>query len=91
MAYTILKRTYDNAKKLNVEIKRSKNKDKKLDVFKNGKKLATIGDSDYLDYASYIDTKGLKYANVRKKIYIIHHKDDMNKGNGYYSKRLLWQ
>jgi hypothetical protein len=93
MAYTILQRTYDNAKKLGVQIKRAENKDKKLDVFKNGKKISTIGDSKYLDYASYIKNTGITNANVRKKIYIIRHKDDMTKkgSNGYYAKQLLWQ
>jgi hypothetical protein len=92
MAYTIKARTYANAKRLGVDIKLAKNKDKKLDVFKNGKKISTIGDSNYLDYASYIQQKGIQYANVRKKIYRVRHKDDINVKNtpGYFSSKILW-
>jgi hypothetical protein len=92
MTYRILKRSYDNAKKLGVDIKVAKNKDKKLDVFKNGKKISTIGDSNYLDYPSYIQQKGIDYANVRKKIYRVRHKDDINVKNtpGYFSSKILW-
>ena len=92
MSYIIKKRIRDNAKKLGVEIKIAKNPKKKLDVFKNGRKISTIGATGYSDYAHYIDDKGLTYANVRKKIYGIRHKDDMNVKHtpGYYSKKLLW-
>ena len=48
--------TYDlaiakaNAAKINVKVKPSKNKNKKLDVFdKDGKKLASIGSKYYYD------------------------------------------
>jgi hypothetical protein len=93
MTYTIKQRIRDNAKRIGVEIKLSKNPKKKIDVFnKEGKKLASIGDINYSDYAHYIDDKGLVFANVRKKIYGIHHINDMNVKNspGYYSKQLLW-
>jgi hypothetical protein len=92
MTYTIKQRIRDNAKKLGVEIKIAKNPKKKLDVFKNGSKVASIGAIGYSDYAHYIDDKGLTYANVRKKIYGIRHKNDMNVKNtpGYFSKQLLW-
>jgi hypothetical protein len=92
MTYIIKQRIRDNAKKLGVEIKIAKNPKKKLDVFKDGRKISTIGATGYSDYAHYIDDKGLTYANVRKKIYGIRHKDDMNKKNtpGYFAARLLW-
>ena len=90
--YNITQYTKNQAKKLNVEIKSSKNKNKKLDVFKDGKKIASIGSIGYLDYPSYIETKGLKYANERKKLYKIRHSKDLNKpnSNGFYANKLLW-
>ena len=46
---TNLKKARENASKLGVTIKVSTVKNKKLDVFKDGKKVASIGDirSDY--------------------------------------------
>ena len=41
MSYTITAYTRARAKKLGVQVKLSKNKKKKLDVFKNGKKVGS--------------------------------------------------
>ena len=66
MPYHITKYSYDQAKKLNVEIKPSTNKKKKIDVFKNDKKIASIGAIGYLDYPNFIKKNGLEYANQKK-------------------------
>jgi hypothetical protein len=52
--YTILKYSYDQAKKLNVEIQPSKHKNKKIDVYKDGVFICSIGDSRYKDYPNYL-------------------------------------
>ena len=80
-----------NAKKLNVEIKPSKKKDKKIDVFKNGDYLFSIGDNHYLDYPSYLQVDPL-LAEKRKKLYLKRHKKDMGMPgtNGFYASKLLW-
>lgn len=90
--YRITDYTKAKAKSLGVEVKPSSNPKKKIDVFKQSKKIATVGDINYFDYPSYIREKGLKYANERRRLYDMRHKNDMNvKGtNGFYSKRLLW-
>ena len=54
-SYKILNAQKINSKKLGVVIKPSKNKSKKIDVFKNEKKVATIGDSSYGDYQDNLD------------------------------------
>ena len=56
------------------------------------KKIATIGDSRYDDYPTFIDKKGLSYANQKKKLYRLRHKNDINNknGNGYWSSSILW-
>jgi hypothetical protein len=46
------------AKELGVQIKKSTNPKKKLDVFKNDKKVASCGAIGYSDYPTYIKTKG---------------------------------
>jgi len=83
---------FKNAKALGVEIKSSKTKGKKLDVFKGDDKVATIGDLKYNDYRSYIKKDGLEYANERKRLYRIRHGSDMNKVGtpSYFANKILW-
>lgn len=90
--YIITDYTKRKANSLGVIIKPSTNKNKKIDVFKNDKKIASIGDSKYLDYQLYIKTKGKEYADKRRELYKIRHsKDRKVKGsNGYYADNLLW-
>jgi hypothetical protein len=90
--YTITKRQKQNAKVLGVTIKPSSNKNKKIDVFYDGKKIAEIGDIRYMDYDLYIQYAGLTYANERRRLYKIRHdKDRKIKGSaGYYADKILW-
>jgi hypothetical protein len=88
--YHITKYSYDQAKKLNVEIKPSTNKNKKIDVFKNGKKISSIGAIGYNDYPTFIVKKGLSYANERRKLYKERHKKDLNSKNGKWANAILW-
>ena len=90
MPYKIKNYSFEQAKKLNVEIKPSRVKNKKIDVFKDGKKIASIGDSRYKDYPSYIESDGLGYATKRRSLYKSRHKKDLNSGAGYYANKILW-
>ena len=54
MAYKILPYSFRKAKELEVVIKPSSNILKKIDVFKNGKKLASIGARGMNDYPTYL-------------------------------------
>jgi len=87
--YKIEKYSYDKAKELNVKIKPSMDKNKKIDVYKNNVKIASIGNKNYLDYPKYIKEKGLEYANKRRFLYHLRHKKDNGK-NGKYAKAILW-
>ena len=92
MSYTITEYSRSNAKKLGVEIKPSTNAKKKIDVYKDGKKIASIGASGYSDYSTYIKTKGKKYADERRRLYKIRHAKTMNiaGSNSFYASRILW-
>jgi len=90
MPYKIKDYSFEQAKKLNVEIKPSRVKNKKIDVFKDGKKIASIGDSRFFDYPSYLETKGKTYADSRRKLYKSRHKKDLNSGAGYNANKILW-
>lgn len=90
--YRITEYSKRKAKKIGVKIKPSTLKGKKIDVFKKNKKVASIGSIGYKDYPTYIKTKGIKYANTRRKLYKIrHNKNRKIKGSkGYYADQILW-
>ena len=92
MPYKITNYTLKKAKILGVKVLPSKNKTKKIDVFKNGEKIASIGAYGMNDYPTYINKKGLKFAKTRRRLYRIRHKKDRHiKGtNGWYADKLLW-
>lgn len=92
MAYRPTKRQLLNAQKLGVMIVPSSNSRKKIDVYRNGKKISEIGATGYLDYDGYIRTEGLKVANERRRLYKLRHeKDRHRKGTaGYYADKILW-
>ena len=83
--------TYDlaiakkNAAKIGVEVMPSKNKKKKLDVYKYGKKVASIGSKYYYDYTITRDKQKQKaylarFAKTRVKV-----------GTpSYYAWKILW-
>ena len=48
-----------------------KYKGKKIDVFKNGKKIASVGAIGYNAYPTYKEKKGKKYADERRRLYKI--------------------
>jgi hypothetical protein len=53
--YDIKKYSFDQAKKLNVIIKPSTRKNKKIDVYdKTNNLIASIGDKKYKDYPTYL-------------------------------------
>tara|TARA_R110002073_G_scaffold117926_2_gene256743 strand:- start:1356 stop:1634 length:279 start_codon:yes stop_codon:yes gene_type:complete len=90
--YTIKPRQKRAAKRLGVTIKPSTTANKKLDVYKDDKKISSIGDINYNDYASYIKTNGLKYADNRKRLYKIRHEKTRKVvgSKSYYADQILW-
>ena len=90
--YRIKSHSYQAAKKLGVQIKPSATSGKKIDVFKNGKKIASIGATGYGDYPTFKQKYGKEYAENRRKAYRSRHKNNINvKGSpGYYAGKILW-
>jgi hypothetical protein len=90
--YEITNYTKQKAKELNVKIKPSSNPKKKIDVYKDNKKVASVGAIGYDDYPTYLIKKGKSYADERKRLYKIRHSKDKNiiGSNGYYADKLLW-
>lgn len=91
--YKILPYTKRKAKQLNVIVRPSKRKGKKIDVFdKDGNYLTSVGARGYLDYPTYLKMFGSQVANVRKRLYKIRHVKDRKVKNspGWYANNLLW-
>ena len=93
MPYTqdMLKDINNNAAKLGVSLKPSTNKAKKFDVYKDGKKVASIGSSSNLDYI-YYKGQDMQLAHKRRQAYIARHQKNLEvkDSNGYYAFHILW-
>lgn len=97
MKYKVKKYTLDQAKKYGVVVKPSNVDGKKIDVFEDGKKIASIGAIGYKDYPTYLEMEkeGLVEkgtAEKRRKLYMQRHKSDIQKvnSNGFWASVLLW-
>jgi hypothetical protein len=85
MVYVITQYSKQQAKKLGVEIKVSSNPKKKIDVFKNGEKISSIGQIGYTDYATTKDKE-------KRRLYRLRHKGEEKKvgSAGYFAWKILW-
>jgi len=85
------------ARRLGVVIRPSTEKNKKLDVFKNGIKIASVGDIRYGDFWTYVQDE--KYnrapkgtAAERRRLYKIRNANECAATGtvGYYACKILW-
>ena len=90
--YSIKNYTFHKAKIYGLTVKSSMKKGKKIDVYKNGEYIASIGSIDYSDYPTYLQTHNKEYADNRKRLYRCRHsKDSLIKMTpGWLSYNLLW-
>lgn len=94
-SYVISPYSKMKARKLKVRILPSMNPKKKIDVFKNGVKVASIGDVQYNDFPKYVALIGIEGANKRREAYHARHSHEPEIKNGlytpsYYAKNILW-
>ena len=105
--YSIKQYSLDRIKELNKKldtsafsIKLSKNPLKKLDVYLYDTVIASIGaikknGVPFMDYPTYLEEMGEKYANKRRKLYLARHakeKDiiDDNVSTSWWTRWILW-
>ena len=91
--YKILPYTAAQARRLNVRIRPSSRKGKKLDVYdRKGNFITSVGAKGYLDYPTYRKLFGKAVADQRRRLYKIRHQADRSvKGSpGWYADKLLW-
>lgn len=86
--YVILPYTKEKAKQIGLTVLPSIKKGKKIDVYKNGKLIASIGDINYKDYPTYLKEDGRDVANERRRLYRLRHtKNTLGEQLALY---LLW-
>lgn len=80
------------ARRLGVSVRPSSHPNKKLDVYKQGAKVASVGATGYGDYPTYLRTHGKRYADQRRRLYKQRHERDRLKPGtpGFYADQLLW-
>lgn len=90
--YSITPYTYTQAKRIGVTVNPSKNKTKKIDVLKHGKRIASVGAYGMNDYPTYIKRNGQDYANTRRRLYKRRHEKDrkIKWSRGWLADKLLW-
>ena len=90
--YNISEYSYQQAKKINLVIKPSKNKNKKIDVYRNGVFITSIVANSYKDYPTYVLEKGDNYANKRRILYKKRHEKyrHIKESPSFLSDNILW-
>jgi hypothetical protein len=91
-AYPITTYTRKMARKLGVVVKPSSNSDKKIDVYRKSRKIASVGARGMNDFPTYIRTRGLAYAKTRRRLYKMRHEKDrhIKWSRGWLADKLLW-
>ena len=93
-----LERINDLNQQLNTSdfsIKLSENPSKKIDVFLREKKIASIGDINLSDYPTFIEERGIEFANKRRDAFYSRFKrlPDIKDGKitpMFWSRLILW-
>jgi len=91
--YKILPYTEAQARRLNVKIRPSTRKGKKIDVYdRQGNYITSVGAKGYLDYPTYKKLFGKTVAEKRRRLYKIRHQADrsVRRSPGWYADKLLW-
>ena len=87
--YQITEYSYQKAKQMGLEIFSSKRKYKKIDVYKNGKYITSIGDNRYMDYPTFLARDGQEIADKHRKLYHARHRNDSGIA-GKLAMYILW-
>lgn len=92
MKYTITNYTKKQATRIGVTVKPSTNSEKKIDVFRKSRKIASVGANGMNDFPTYIKKRGLTFAKTRRRLYKMRHEKDRHTkwSNGWLADKLLW-
>lgn len=98
MSYTVTPEIRQRANALNITVKPSTRKGKKLDAYtKDGEYITSFGATGYKDYHIYRREEGAKVAEEKRKQYKARHEKDRKvkyrdgkMTAGYLADRILW-
>jgi len=92
MTYTITNYSKQKAKEYDVIIKPSKKKNKKIDVYKDDKLIASIGAKGYKDYGVFLEEEGKEFADKKRNLYRKRHQKNRIIKNtpGFWADKILW-
>jgi len=92
MPYNITNYTYNQARKIGVNVKPSTNKTKKIDVYRQDKKIGSVGAYGMNDYPTFMKLRGKSFAKTRRRLYKIRHNKDrkIKWSRGWLADKLLW-
>lgn len=86
--YVITEYTKKKAREIDMEVRPSTHRGKKIDVYEDGVKIASIGDVRYKDYPTFLQEDGKVIAEERRRLYHQRHtKDTLGE---MLAKWLLW-
>ncbi|MEM1326175.1 MAG: hypothetical protein AAGI23_09490 [Bacteroidota bacterium] len=92
--YTISNYTRRRAREMGVTVKLSTRKGKKIDVYKNGKLVASVGATGYNDFPTYkrLERQGkIAKGTAEKRRKAFHNRfKSCRTNNCKYAKGLLW-
>lgn len=88
--YQITKHTFNQAKRFGLDVKPSRKPNKKLDVYREGQYLASIGAKGMGDFGQYLETKGKTFAEERRRLYHLRHPKGKKDSPQQLAKDLLW-
>lgn len=77
---------------MGVTVKHSTNPAKKIDVFRKGIKVASVGARGMNDFPTFAKKYGWDYAKTKRRAYRMRHeKDRHTRGTpGFFADKLLW-
>lgn len=86
--YDITPYTKAKAKAMGLQVRSSTRKGKKIDVYRDGDYIDSVGQLNAMDYPHYIKEKGKAYADERRRLYYARHIG--NSQGERLAKGLLW-
>lgn len=88
--YSITPWTQRQARKLGLEVKPSRKQGKKIDVFREGHLIGSVGAKGYGDYGTYLEEEGKDYAKARRRLYHKRHTEGKKDSRAWLAWNLLW-
>ena len=86
--YVITEYTKKKAREIDMEVRPSTHRGKKIDVYEDGIKIASIGDMRYKDYPTFLQEDGKAIAEERRRLY--HQRHTKETLGEMLAKWLLW-